>query len=171
MRYSGPGNFILPTTDNPPAIAALASRLLTRVARAARFVVSGSIQEVRPAPPSRAAAPDANSVGGVTTIPVGVSGRASWFSLCHFFGIILGMKTTIDAAGRIVVPKPLRLALGLQPGQALDIRAGDGRLEIEIAATPMQLKRRGKGMVAVPHDKLPSLTAELVRETLERVRR
>jgi AbrB family looped-hinge helix DNA binding protein len=81
------------------------------------------------------------------------------------------MKTTIDAAGRIVVPKPLRQALGLKPGQALEIRAGDGRLEIEIAATPMQLKKRGKGLVAVPDAALPPLTAELVRETLERIRR
>ena len=82
-----------------------------------------------------------------------------------------GMKITIDGAGRIVVPKALRLALGLKPGQLLEIRAGDGRLEIEIAATPMQLKRRGKGIVAVPDTELPTLTAELVRETLERVRR
>jgi AbrB family looped-hinge helix DNA binding protein len=81
------------------------------------------------------------------------------------------MKTTIDAAGRIVVPKPLRLALGLRPGQPLEIRAGDGRLEIEIAPTPMQLKKRGKGVVAVPERTLPPLTAEQVRETLERVRR
>ena len=81
------------------------------------------------------------------------------------------MKTTIDAAGRIVVPKALRQTLGLKPGQALDIRAGDGRLEIEIAATPMQLKKRGKGVVAVPDTKLPALSAEQVRDTLERVRR
>lgn len=81
------------------------------------------------------------------------------------------MKATIDAAGRIVVPKPLRLALGLQPGQELEIRAGDGRLEIEIAATPMNLKKRGKGVVAVPEAALPPLTADLVRATLERVRR
>ena len=46
------------------------------------------------------------------------------------------MHTTIDADGWIVVPKALRQALGLEPGQLLDIRAGDGRLEIEIAATP-----------------------------------
>jgi hypothetical protein len=39
----------------------------------------------------------------------------------------------------------------LKPGQELEIRAGDGRLEIEIPATPMRLEKRGKGMVAVPH--------------------
>ena len=55
----------------------------------------------------------------------------------------------MDRAGRIVVPKLLRQALGLKPGQPLEIRAGDGRLEIEIASTPMQLKKRGKGLVAV----------------------
>ena len=81
------------------------------------------------------------------------------------------MRTVIDSAGRIVVPKPLRHALGLKPGQPLDIRASDGGLEIEIAATPMQLKRRGKGLVAVAAAKLPPLTADQVRDTLERVRR
>lgn len=81
------------------------------------------------------------------------------------------MKATIDSAGRIVVPKSLRQALGLRAGQSVEIRAGDGRLEIEIAATPMLLKKRGKGIVAVPDADLPPLTAELVRETLEHVRR
>lgn len=81
------------------------------------------------------------------------------------------MKTTMDSAGRIVVPKALREAVGLKPGQALDVRLGDGRLEIEIAPTPMKLTRRGKGVVAVPDRELPPLTAEQVRETLERIRR
>jgi AbrB family looped-hinge helix DNA binding protein len=81
------------------------------------------------------------------------------------------MKTTIDAAGRIVVPKAMREALDLKPGQILEIRAGDGRLEIETAATPMNLRRRGKGVVAVPETELPKLTAAEVRETLERIRR
>jgi AbrB family looped-hinge helix DNA binding protein len=91
--------------------------------------------------------------------------------MCHFYGTLDGMKATIDAAGRIVVPKSLRQALGLKPGQPLEIRAGDGRLEIEIAATPLKLQKRGKGVVAVPETVLPPLTAEQVRETLERVRR
>jgi AbrB family looped-hinge helix DNA binding protein len=81
------------------------------------------------------------------------------------------MKTTIDSSGRIVVPKSLRQALGLKPGQPLEIRARDGYLEIEIASTPMRLKKRDKGIVAVPDAELPALTAELVRATLERVRR
>ena len=81
------------------------------------------------------------------------------------------MQTTIDAAGRIVVPKPLRQELGLVPGQLLEIRASDGRLEVEVAPTPMRLEKRGKGVVAVPDTDLPPLTAELVRETLERLRR
>ena len=85
--------------------------------------------------------------------------------------IIAAMKSTIDAAGRIVVPKALRQALGLKPGQPLEIRVGDGCLVIEIAATPMQLKKRGKGVVAVPDADLPPLTAEQVRDTLERIRR
>lgn len=81
------------------------------------------------------------------------------------------MKSTIDAAGRIVVPKALRQVLGLKPGQSLEIRAGDGRLEIEIAATPVQLRKRGKGVVAVAEGEMPELTSDLVRETLERTRR
>jgi len=81
------------------------------------------------------------------------------------------MRVALDSAGRIVVPKSLREALGLKPGQVLEIRAGDGRLEIEIVPTPMRLTRHGKGVVAVPEAELPALTAEQVRETLERVRR
>jgi AbrB family looped-hinge helix DNA binding protein len=81
------------------------------------------------------------------------------------------MKTTIDSAGRLVVPKTLRHALGIKAGQALEIRAGDGRIEIDIAPTPMRLKKRGKGVVAVPVEDLPALSAEQVREALERVRR
>jgi AbrB family looped-hinge helix DNA binding protein len=77
----------------------------------------------------------------------------------------------MDAAGRIVVPKVLRQVLGFKTGQALEIRAGDGRLEIEIAPTPVQLRKRGKGVVAVPDTDLPALTADQVRETLERLRR
>lgn len=81
------------------------------------------------------------------------------------------MKTTIDAAGRIVVPKRLRDELRLKAGQALEIAARDGRLEIEPQTTPMQLERRAGRLVAVPDKPLPVLTAGEVRETLEQLRR
>jgi AbrB family looped-hinge helix DNA binding protein len=81
------------------------------------------------------------------------------------------MRATIDAAGRIVVPKLLREALGVRPGQALELQVRDGRLEIELAPVDMRLERGPHGSVAVPAEPVPTLSAEVVRETLERTRR
>ncbi len=81
------------------------------------------------------------------------------------------MKSAIDSAGRIVIPKPLRDRLGLSRGRVVEIREREGRLEIEPATTPMTLVKRGRGRVAVPAEDLPPLTDELVRATLERTRR
>lgn len=81
------------------------------------------------------------------------------------------MKSTIDGAGRVVIPKELRKRLGLFAGRVLDIRERDGHIEIEATPTPMSLVRRGGVLRAVPKEPLPPLTDELVRETLERTRR
>ena len=46
------------------------------------------------------------------------------------------MKTTIDAAGRLVVPKALRDLLGLEPGTAVDVsQYGAGLQLIPISRT------------------------------------
>jgi len=81
------------------------------------------------------------------------------------------MKTTIDAAGRIVVPKALRDELGVKAGQVLELEVRDGRLEVEVPPVDMTLERRAHGPVAVPEKRMPPLTAMLVRSTLERTRR
>lgn len=81
------------------------------------------------------------------------------------------MRTTIDAAGRIVVPKALRDLLGLTAGQPLDIVSRDGRLEIVPEPTPMRLVDEGDGVVAVADVEMPPLSADLVRDTLEQTRR
>jgi AbrB family looped-hinge helix DNA binding protein len=81
------------------------------------------------------------------------------------------MRTTIDGAGRIVVPKAIREELALYGGQELEVTAVDGRIEIEVPLVPMHMERRGRVLVAVPDVPMPPLTAEMVRETLEKVRR
>ena len=70
-----------------------------------------------------------------------------------------------------MVPKVLREAMGLGPGQQLELEVHDGRLEVAIAPSAMHLEGRGRRMVAVPEEELPTLTAELVRTTLEQTRR
>lgn len=81
------------------------------------------------------------------------------------------MRTTIDSAGRIVVPKAIREELALYGGQEVELTAVDGKIEIEVPLTPMHMERRGNVLVAVPDVPMPPLTDEIVRETLERVRR
>lgn len=81
------------------------------------------------------------------------------------------MQTIIDAAGRVVIPKSIRDSLGLTGGQKIEIRERDGAIEIEPSATPMRLEKRDGHPVAVPEHELPVLTDDLVRATLEKVRR
>lgn len=81
------------------------------------------------------------------------------------------MHVTIDRAGRLVVPKALRDELGLKGDALLEIRLRDGRLEIEPAATPMRLVRRGRRLVAATDEPLPRLSADDIRAVVESQRR
>lgn len=81
------------------------------------------------------------------------------------------MRTTIDSAGRIVVPKSLRDAMRFEAGQQIDIVFTDGRLEIEVAPTAATVVSDDSGVRLVPDASLPALTDDVVRETLEQTRR
>jgi AbrB family looped-hinge helix DNA binding protein len=81
------------------------------------------------------------------------------------------MVTTIDAAGRIVVPKALRDRLGLKGGEALEISERAGVIEIVPVPVEISLVDGDEGTVAVPARDLPPLTDDVVRETLEQTRR
>jgi len=60
-------------------------------------------------------------------------------------GSVLPVKTSIDSAGRIVVPKPLRDALGLTPGSELDIsRYGAGLQLIPAGRTARLVQEDGR---------------------------
>jgi len=72
-------------------------------------------------------------------------------------------QTTIDRAGRIVVPKPVREAAGLVPGMRLRVSFRDGHIEIEPAPRDVRLERRGPVLVAVAVEESEPLTEEAVR--------
>jgi AbrB family looped-hinge helix DNA binding protein len=81
------------------------------------------------------------------------------------------MLTTIDAAGRLVIPKRIRERLGLRGNEQVEVTERDGHIEIEPAPSDVELVREGSVLVARPKHPLPALTDEIVRETLDRVRR
>lgn len=81
------------------------------------------------------------------------------------------METTIDTAGRVVIPKALRDGLGLTGGEELEISVRDGSILIEPKPSSVTLVETPDGPVAVPDRGLPPLTDDIVRDTLERVRR
>jgi len=83
------------------------------------------------------------------------------------------MKTTIDAAGRLVIPKEIRKEAGLKPGMPLNIRWRDGLIEIDPEPVPVKLTRKGRLLVAVPQMDVPPLltgTVEQTRQTVQKSR-
>ena len=81
------------------------------------------------------------------------------------------MLTTIDGAGRIVVPKQLRDRLHLEGGSTVDIDERDGTIEIRPAPVELEIVRTPEGPVARAASPVPTLTDEAVIETLDSVRR
>jgi AbrB family looped-hinge helix DNA binding protein len=80
------------------------------------------------------------------------------------------MIVTIDSAGRMVVPKPIRERAGLQPGMPLEIRVHDGRVEIEPAPREVRIEERGGFRIAEPLEDYEPLQEETVRRTREQSR-
>ncbi len=82
------------------------------------------------------------------------------------------MRTTIDGAGRVVIPKSLRDEAGLAAGTEIEVELRDGRIEIEPATLPARVvKRGGAVLIDVGDVEPPPLTTDEVRDLLERVRR
>ena len=80
------------------------------------------------------------------------------------------MKTTIDSAGRLVIPKEIRREAKLVAGTVLQIRWRNGRIEIEPAPVPVKLVRKGKLLVAVPRSEAQPLTSGTVEATRKKLR-
>lgn len=81
-----------------------------------------------------------------------------------------GITTTMDPAGRLVLPKEIRDEARLEPGVPLRIVCRDGRVEIEPLPREVRVVRKGRIQVAVPVEKGDALENATVRETLKSVR-
>ena len=72
----------------------------------------------------------------------------------------------LGAQGRVVVPAPMRRALGFQPGETLVVRVEDERLVIE---KPESVERRIRARFRKSAER--SLAEELIAERREEARR
>jgi AbrB family looped-hinge helix DNA binding protein len=81
------------------------------------------------------------------------------------------MRTTIDRSGRLVVPKAIRDRLQIVDGADVDVDEHDGVIEVRVAPVAVVVTATPEGPTAVAVDDVPPLTDEVVRETLDRVRR
>jgi len=82
------------------------------------------------------------------------------------------MRTTIDKAGRVVIPASIRERAGLSPGAELEITQDDLGIRIERVASAPRLVKVGRRLVARPTvaaDKRPPVDiAALIEEERNR---
>lgn len=82
------------------------------------------------------------------------------------------MRTTIDAGGRIVVPKRVRDFLGLVAGSEIEIELdGTGSaFRVEVVTPKTELVRVDGVLVARAPEGAPPLSQDVIREVLEATR-
>jgi AbrB family looped-hinge helix DNA binding protein len=82
------------------------------------------------------------------------------------------MRTTIDSAGRLVIPKEIRQQAGLVPGATVDVRFAADRVEIELVVPEAKLIEEGDLLVfhvddpnvQMPWDIVDQVRDEIARE-------
>ena len=79
------------------------------------------------------------------------------------------MTTTIDNAGRIVIPKAMRDQLGLAAGTQIEVALRNGKVEIEPKSVSTY-EKRGRFLVAVMPPGTPRLDNDILAETLNDLR-
>jgi AbrB family looped-hinge helix DNA binding protein len=83
--------------------------------------------------------------------------------------MIRAMITTMDAAGRLVIPSAIRREAALEPGVPLEVRWRDGVIEIEPQPLPVTIRKKGRLLVASPGRKVPALRTDVVERTRQRL--
>jgi AbrB family looped-hinge helix DNA binding protein len=82
------------------------------------------------------------------------------------------MRTTIDRAGRVVIPAAIRRRAGLSAGSELEITLDEEGVQLRrVAPRPKLVRERGRLVVrpTVPYEECPEIDVpELIREERER---
>jgi len=82
------------------------------------------------------------------------------------------MRSTIDRAGRVVIPAALRERAGFGPGSELEITADDTGVRLERVAAGPRLVKIGRRLVArptAPADRRPAIdVAALIEDERNR---
>ena len=81
------------------------------------------------------------------------------------------MRSTIDRAGRVVVPKAIREQLRLLDGGEVEISQRDGVIEIIPVAVQASLVETPDGLVAVAPEGHARLSDQVVRAAIDDARR
>jgi AbrB family looped-hinge helix DNA binding protein len=77
--------------------------------------------------------------------------------------------TTIDSAGRIVIPKGIREKAGLYAGARVTIQFDDEGIHLSPVGTPLQLVKRGRLLVVVSADESPAVNDATVAALREEI--
>ena len=80
------------------------------------------------------------------------------------------VQTTIDSAGRLVLPKAVRDEAGILPGITLKVTIQGGRIEIEPVPREVRIVQRGPLRIAVPVEEGPPLAEETVQQARREIR-
>src|SRR4026208_608058 len=86
-------------------------------------------------------------------------------------GKLNAMKTTIDHAGRLTIPKHIRRESGIKPGMPLEVRWEKGAIAITPSPLAVKLERKGRLLVAVSTKDTPRLSADTVERTRKVLRK
>jgi AbrB family looped-hinge helix DNA binding protein len=79
----------------------------------------------------------------------------------------------VGEGGRVVLPSAVRRALGIARGTQLevDVDPDRGSVTLRPAALPVRIDRKGKRPRLVPMVDVPPLTDDIVRSTMDSIRR
>jgi AbrB family looped-hinge helix DNA binding protein len=77
----------------------------------------------------------------------------------------VSVRLTIDKAGRVVIPKPLREELHLEPGDALDLETAGEQITLRpVRGTGPLVKEHGVWVYRVGHPLSASATDEMLQK-------